>query len=107
MGCPICDGEHIPSDASIVEKQGKRVAIQGKVYAIIPPDYTYSPFRNYATVSLYPRKGKVKYLKFKTQQELDRWLFKKNRTFVVHGCLHFVDGKELVFNITQVEPSSK
>jgi len=107
MGCAICDGEQIPSDASIVEKQGKRVAVQGKVYAIIPPDYTYSPFRNYATVSLYPRKGKVKYLKFKTQQELDQWSFEKNKTFVVHGCLHVVDGKELVFDITQVELSSK
>lgn len=107
MGCPICDGEQIPGDASVVEKQGKRVAVQGKVYAIIPPDYTYSPFRNYATVSLYPRKGKVKYIKFKTQQELDRWPFEEGRTFVVHGCLHVVDRKELVFNITRVEPSSK
>lgn len=73
MGCPIYDGEQIPSDALVVEKQGKRVAVQGKVYAIIPRDYTYSPFGNYATVSLYPRKGKVKYIKFKTQRELDHW----------------------------------
>ena len=51
--------------------------------------------------------AKEKYLKFKTQQEMDQWSFEKDRTFVVHGCLHFVDGKELVFNITQVEPSSK
>jgi hypothetical protein len=107
MGCPICDGEQIPSDASSVEKQGKQVIVQGKVYAIIPPDYTYSPFRNYATVSLYPRKGKVKYIKFKTQQELDKWPFEVGRTLVVHGCLHVVDGKELVFNITQVEPSRR
>lgn len=48
MGCPIYDGEQIPSDALVVEKQGKRVAVQGKVYAIIPRDYTYSPFGNYA-----------------------------------------------------------
>lgn len=107
MGCPICDGEQIPSDASLVEKQGKRVAVQGKVYAIIPPDYTYSPFRNYATVSLYPRKGKVKYLKFKTRQELERWPFERDISFIVHGCLHVADGKELVFDITQVERGSR
>ena len=107
MGCPICCGEQIPSDASVVEKQGKRVAVQGKVYAIISPDYTYSPFSKYATVSLYPRKGKVKYIKFKTQQQLDHWPFEREKTFVVHGCLHVVDGKELVFNVTWVEPSSK
>ena len=103
MGCPICDGKKIPDDASLIEKHGKRVAVQGRVYAIILPGYTYSPFRNYATVSLYPRKGKVKYLKFETQQELDRWRFEENKTFIVHGCLHIVNGKELVFNITQVE----
>lgn len=107
MGCPICDGEQIPSDASLVEKQGKRVAVQGKVYAIIPPDYTYSPFRNYATVSLYPRKGKVKYLKFKTHQELERWPFERDISFIVHGCLHVADAKELVFDITQVERGSR
>ena len=107
MGCPICDGEQIPSDASVVEKQGKRVAIQGEVYAIIPPGDTYTPFRNYTTVWLHPRKGKVKYIKFKTQQELDRWPFERERIFVVHGCLHVVDGKELAFDITQVESGSE
>lgn len=107
MGCPICDGEQVPSDASTVEKQGKRVAVQGKVYAIIPPDYTYSPFSNYATVSLYPRKGKVKYLKFKTRQELERWPFERDISLIVHGCIHVADGKELVFDITQVERGSR
>jgi len=107
MGCPICDGEQIPGDASLVEKQGKQVAVQGKVYAIIPPDYTYSPFRNYATVSLYPRKGKVKYLKFKTREELERWSFERESSFIVHGCLHVVDGKELVFNLVRVDEIHK
>ena len=65
----------------------------------------YSPFKNYTTVSLYPRKGKVKYLKFKTQQELERWPLEEKRSFIVRGCLHIVDGKELVFDITEVESS--
>ena len=106
MGCPICCGDLIPTDASIVEEKGKRVAVQGKVYAIIRPNYTYSPFKNYGTVSLRPRKGKTKYLKFKTQQELERWRFEENRSFIVYGCLHIVDGKELVFDITKVESSN-
>jgi len=106
MGCPICCGDLVPSDASIVEEKGKRVAVQGKVYAIIPLNHTYSPFKNYGTVSLYPRKGKVRYLKFKTQQELERWPLEEKRSFIVYGCLHIVDGKELVFDITKVESSS-
>ena len=104
MVCPVCSGGQIPQDCSTVEKQGRRVIVQGRVYAIIPANYTYSPFRNYLTVSLYPRKGKVKYLKFKTQEELNHWLFEEGKSFVVHGCLHIADGKELVFDVTQVEP---
>ena len=110
MACPVCSGERIPQDCSVVEKQGKRVIIQGRVYAIIPANYTYSPFRNYLTVVLYPRPwrsgDKVKYLKFKTQLELDHWPFEQDASFIIHGCLHIADGKELVFDVTQVEPVS-
>jgi len=106
MACPICGGDQIPTDAYVVEEQGKRVAVQGRVNAIIPADYTYSPFRSYFTISLYPHKGKVKYLKFKRQKELEHWSFEENKSFIVHGCLHMVDGKELVFDITKVEPAS-
>jgi hypothetical protein len=105
MGCPICDKEPLPPDVSVAEKKGKHVEVSGRVYAIIPPDYTYSPFRNFATVSLYPRRGKVKYLKFRTQQELDRWHFEEKKRYAAHGCFHIVDGKELVFDITEVEPA--
>ncbi|HJX70037.1 MAG TPA: hypothetical protein VJ441_02970 [Dehalococcoidia bacterium] len=104
MVCPICSDQPIPCDSSFVEEQGKRVAVQGRVYAIIPPDYTYSPFKSYGTVSLYPRRGRVKYLKFKTQEELRGWLFEENKSFIVHGCLHIADGKELVSDISKVEP---
>jgi hypothetical protein len=90
-----------------MEKLGKRVAVQGKIYAIIPSGYTYSPFKNYFTVSLYPRRGKVKYLKFRTQQELERWSLEENQRYVTHGCMHIVDGKELVFDITQVKTASE
>ena len=104
MTCPICSGEQIPQDCSVIEERGKRVIVRGRVNAIIPANYTYSPFRNYLTVSLYPRKGRVKYLKFRTQQELDRWAFKQDASFIILGCMHIADGKEVVFDVTQVEP---
>lgn len=103
MTCPVCKGEHIPADASVVEKQGKRVILRGRVNAIIPSDYTYSPYREFATVSLYPRKGRVKYLKFRTEQEQQRWPFEKDGVFIVDGCMHVADQKELIFDITSVE----
>ena len=107
MSCPICCGDQIPGDASEIEMPGKRVILQGKVYAIIPAGYTYSPYKDYATVSLYPltrnAKWKVKYLKFKTDDELKKWAFKENVKFIVDGCMHIVDGKDLVFNITSAE----
>ena len=103
MVCPICIGERIPSDTSVVETRGKRVVVQGRVHAIIQPHYTYSPYKDFATVSLYPRKGKVKYLKFRTERELERWPFAREETFVVGGCLHIVDDKELIFDVTSAE----
>jgi hypothetical protein len=103
MVCPICSGEHIPDDASLVEKSGRRVILQGSVYAIILPDYTYSPYLTYATVTINPRKGSVKYLKFRTQEELVKWPFERKGKYIVQGCLHIADGKELIFDITSVE----
>ena len=108
MACPVCKGERIPQDCSVIDERGKREIIQGRVYAIISEDklasVNYSPFATCLTVSLYPRKGKVKYLKFKTQEELNHWSFEEGESFTVHGCSHIADGKELVFDITQVEP---
>ena len=125
MACPVCSGERIPQDCSIIEKRGKRVIVQGQVRAIIDDDKltrfnneiesgtyevgrgfksTYKPFAEYRTVTLQPRKGKTKYLKFKTQEELNRWFFEERKSFIAHGCLHIADGKGLVFDITQVEP---
>ena len=127
MACPVCSGERIPQDCSVIEKQGKRVIIRGQVYAIIDDDKlarfnkeiknrtfeigerfksTYRPFAEYRTVTLQPRKGKRKYLKFKTQEELNRWPFEEGERFIVQGCLHIADEKELVFDVTQVEPVS-
>ncbi len=106
--CPVCGGERIPNDCSVIEERDKRVILKGRVYAIIDmaglSQANYSPFANYLTVSLYPRKGRVKYLKFRTQQELDRWPFEQGASFIVHGCLHVADEKQLVFNVMQVEP---
>ena len=96
MACPVCKGERIPQDCSVIDEHGKREIIQGRVYAIIDDDKlmkfnketksetfeagkgfisTYKPFAEYRTVTIQPRKGKVKYLKFKTQEELNHWPF--------------------------------
>ena len=125
MACPVCKGERIPQDCSVIDERGKREIIQGRVYAIIDDEKlarfnketkseifeigrrfssTYRPFAEYRTVTLQPRKGKVKYLKFKTQDELNHWRFEEGKSFIAHGCLHIADGKELVFDITQVDP---
>ncbi|MBI2303926.1 MAG: hypothetical protein HYU86_04160 [Chloroflexi bacterium] len=88
----------------MVEKRGRRVILQGAIYAIVgPDDANYTPFSDYFTVSLYPRKGRVKYLKFKTQSELNKWGFIRETRIRCEGCLHETDGKEIVFDVTKVE----
>lgn len=103
MSCPICSGFSLSEDVSVVEKQGKRVILQGDIYAIVSPDEAhYPPFSNYFTVSLYPRKGRVKYLKFKTRDELNQWGFIRETRIRCEGCLHKADGKEVVFDVAKV-----
>lgn len=101
MSCPVCAGSYLSDDVSVVEEQGKRVIIQGRVNAIYSPYLT--PFSDWFTVSLYPSKGRVKYLKFRTQNELDKWKFIRDTRIKCHGCLHEADGKAVVFDITKVE----
>jgi len=104
MTCPICTGSKLPEDVSIVDKYGRRVLLQGKIYAIINPEDThYPPFADYFTVSLYPRKGKVKCLKFSTKEELDKWELIPDTRIKCEGCLHKANGKEIVFDIINIE----
>jgi len=104
MSCPICTGSCLPDDVSVVEKLGKRSILKGVIYAIVGPDEAhYPPFSDYFTVSLYPRKGRVKYLKFRTQDELKKWGLIREKRIRCEGCLHEADGKEIVFDITKVE----
>jgi len=104
MGCPICSGSLLSDNFSVIERQGRRVIIQGEIHAIMSPDEVHvPPFSNFFTVSLYPSKGKVKYLKFRTRDEIERWGFIPNRHIRCEGCLHKVDEKEIVFDVTKVE----
>ena len=104
MGCPICSGSLLSDNFSVIERQGRRVIIQGEIHAIMSPDEAHvPPFSDFFTVSLYPSKGKVKYLKFRTRDEIERWGFIPNRHIRCEGCLHKVDEKEIVFDVTKVE----
>jgi len=100
--CPICTGSTLSNDFSMIKRHGARVIIQGEIHAI-DEDHQYPPFSDYFTVTLYPRKGRVKYLKFRTRDELKKWGFSEGRRIRCEGCLHDVDGKEIVFDVTKVE----
>lgn len=99
MNCPVCNSTYISDDASVVEKKGRRVILQGIIHAI---DVHIPPFSDYFTVSLYPRKGRVKYLKFASQNELKKYDFIKDKRIRCEGCLHEIDEKEVVFDIVNV-----
>lgn len=104
--CPICTGSDLSDDFNVIERHGTKVSIQGKIQAIVnadDPGYRCSPFSDYSTVSLSPSKGKMKYLKFRTRNELENWDFIEEERIRCEGCLHEVDGKKIVFGITNVE----
>ena len=107
MACPI-GYDLLPKDCAMIEPRHNKVIVQSRVYAVVSPDEAhYPPFSDYFTVSLYPSKGKVKYLKFRTREERDVWHFKRDESYIVHGCLHKAGGMslngELIFDVTRVE----
>ncbi len=102
MECPICTDSSFSDDFSMIKRHGTRVILQGEIRAI-DEDHQYPPFSDYFTVTLYPRKGRVKYLKFRTRDELNKWDFSEGRRIRCEGCLHEVDRKEIVFAVTNVE----
>ncbi len=104
MGCPICSGSLLSDNFSVIERQGRKVIIQGIIRAIMSPDESHvPPFSDLFTVTIYPSKGKVKYLKFRTREELERWGFIPEKRIRCEGCLHKTDEKEIVFDVTTVE----
>lgn len=102
MECPICTGSSFSDDFSVIKMPGTKVIIQGVIRAI-DGNHQYPPFADCFTVSIYPRKGRVKYLKFRTQDELNKWNFSEGDRIRCEGCLHEVDRKEIVFGVTKVE----
>jgi len=49
-----------------------------------------------------PRRGKVKYLKFKTRDEVNKSGLIAGEVIRCDGCLHEADGREVVFDVTGV-----
>jgi len=87
----------------VANAKGRKVIVQGRVNAVVDTPGRFSPFADYLTVSLYPRKHPVKYLKFRTLDDLTRWGLVRNMQIKCEGCLHVVNGKELVFDVAKVE----
>ena len=99
-------GSNLSDDFNVIERHGTRVIIQGVIRAIVDADdprCRYPPLSDHSTVTLYPHKGRVKYLKFGTQDELKKWGFIEGKRIRCEGCLHEVDGKEIVFDVTKVQ----
>ena len=104
MVCPVCSDSFNTDDVAVIDRPGRKAMIQGKVKAVVGPEEAhFPPFSDYQTVSVYPRRGRVKYLKFATQEERDRWGFAQGGRIRCQGCLHEADGKELVFDVAEVE----
>ncbi len=104
MVCPICS-KNLPRDEefSEIEKNGRKVILQGTVYKIYDPEkHNCSPFEKMWTVSLRTRKG-TKYLKFESKEEIEKYDIESEKKIKCEGCLHKVDGKDLVFSIHNVE----
>ena len=101
--CPICSREPLPDDASVALLKPNRVLVSGRVNAIVrPEEAAYPPFSHYCTVSVYPRKGPVKYLKFRSPTDMERWQLKRGDKIQAEGCLHSVDGKEQIFAVGDI-----
>ena len=105
MACPICNSEPLPDDASIASQLGTRVIVLGSVTYINSPEggQARTPFGGWYTVTVYPNKSGAKYLKFKDKAEFERWSFVVDEKYEVAGCLHTVDGKELIFDLTRAD----
>jgi len=99
MTCPICSRTEIPKDVGRIDTQGTRVYLNGKINDI---GFSKRPFRNYFTVTLQTDDG-AKYLKFKTQEEMDKWNFKEGMEVQCEGCLHKSSEKDVVLDITSVK----
>ena len=107
MSCPVCTSASLPDDVSMVERPGRRVVLQGRINAVVSPDEAhFPPFGDHFTVTLYPRRGRVKYLKFGTRHEQERWGLARDMRIRCSGCLHKTSNgieKEVVFDVADVE----
>ena len=88
------------TDWSVIEGEPRKVKVKGRINAIFDDltVATTSPLSDYYAVTLYPQRGRVYYLKFKTKEELERQAFTVDEKVIVEGILRCVDGKQIVTN---------
>lgn len=101
MSCPICSGNDLPLDADVIEKNGSRVYVQGTIKQV--KSRHTRPYKNYFTISLQPDKDSVKHLKFNSEEEMKKLNFTLSNRYRCEGCLHRIDNKDVVLDITNVE----
>jgi tricorn protease-like protein len=89
----------------MADMRGRIVLLQGQVNAVVATDQAYyPPYSEFCTVPLKTRgHPSTRYLKFQTQQEMERWGMKEGDKIQCEGCYHEVDSKSLVFDIRNVE----
>ena len=98
---------------SKIVKEHDRATLRGVICGIWNPSHqpdgsaypngnNVPPFPDYFTATLKPKIGRMIYLKL-TQDERDRWALTKGAQIICEGCQHIVDGKTIVFDITDVE----
>jgi hypothetical protein len=90
-------------DWSLADARSRRVGVRGRIKRIYDPSNSrVSPFPQYYTVTLYPSKGRVFYLKFQTEEELKRQSFTANEVVEIEADLKLVDQKQILTNVRRI-----
>ena len=93
----------IAMDWSVMDSKARKVQVKGRINKIYDPKPAHvPPLSNYYTATLYPAKGRVFYLKFKTESELKKQAITENELVIVEADLRLIDGKQILTNVRRV-----
>lgn len=93
----------IAMDWSVMDSKARKVQVKGRINKIYDSmHYHVPPLSNYYTATLYPAKGRVFYLKFKTESEMKKQAITENELVIVEADLRLIDGKQILTNVRRV-----